>query len=99
MSADQKAQQPRARRQQAATDTPAERPERMKLADLEQFVATALTKEGVTDVVPAEIAKHGDPILAAGRLSGYTPARYGKGRWISPAVVKRIAKIVADTAK
>ncbi|MBO9533933.1 MAG: hypothetical protein J7513_13260 [Solirubrobacteraceae bacterium] len=77
-----------------ATPTPARK---TTLADLETEIAKAIAK--TTSAVTVElIAKHGNSAVEAGELSGYTPKRYGQGRWVSAGVVARVTKLV-DTMR
>jgi len=85
---------------QNASKTPARTQPTQKttLTELEQTIAKALAAEGVSEVTSELIAKHGDPVVAAGELNGYTPARYSDGRWVSRGVVARVAALVAAAA-
>src|SRR4051812_26564464 len=66
--------------------------ERIKLAELERKLTAAFREQGVTEPTHEQIAALGDPIVEAGAVVGYTSARYGQGRWVSSAVLRRVAK-------
>lgn len=68
---------------------------KLKLADLEQQIAEQLRKQGATEATAPEVKAIGNPVVLAGRLTGYTADRYGNGEWISPAVLRRITKLLA----
>lgn len=57
----------------------------IKLAQLIAAVVADAKAKGMGELTDSEIAKLGDPVVATRLLSGYTPERYGKGRWVSKA--------------
>lgn len=62
--------------------------QRVKLAQLLEAVAKDAVAQDLGELTDNEIAKLGNPVVETGLLSGYTPARYGKGRWIGKATGK-----------
>jgi hypothetical protein len=76
----------------AAAQPDQPKPEKTKLADLERQIVATLRERGVTEPDTDTIAAIGDPVVEAGNLDGFTAARYGQGRWVSAAVLKRIRK-------
>jgi hypothetical protein len=70
----------------------------VKLADLVQAVALDAAEKGMTELPDPEILKLGGPVVKTALLSGYTPARYGDGAWLSKAAGKAI-RAAFDAAK
>lgn len=73
---------------------PAPTEPKVKLADLEAQVIATLREQGIETPTVADIAKVGDPIVAAGRLAFYRAERWDDGRWVSAAVLRRIRAAV-----
>lgn len=72
---------------------------RIPVAKLVQLVAEDAAAQGVEELTDELVGKLGDPIVEHGLLVGYTPARYGKGRWVGKATGKTARKHFADLRK
>ena len=75
---------------------PAPQP-KVKLATLEERIIEQLKADGVTAADRETVAPLGDEIVDAGRLDGYTAAKYGSesgSKWVSNGLLKRINRAI-----
>ena len=81
-----------------SAQTKDQRGDRIRLADLETMIATKLAADRVAadDATRTVIERAGRATVRAGLLVGYTPEKYGTGRWVSPGVVKRVQKALKE---
>lgn len=82
----------------AASLGPDQPADKVKLADLEATITAQLKEQDVTEPTTEQIAALGDLTVEAGGLDGYKPERWGQGRWISAAVLKRISVALKPAA-
>ncbi len=72
---------------------------RIAVAKLVVLVAQDAAAQGVEELTDELVGKLGDPMVEHGLLAGYTPARYGKGRWVGKATGRAARKHFADARK
>jgi hypothetical protein len=75
---------------------------KIRLAELEEQIVRELTKAGATrdaNDLAERMAAIGDPIVNEGGLEFYTAQRYGDGRWVSAAVLKRVRAQLPESAQ
>jgi len=65
---------------------------RIRVAELVQRVAQDAADGGMTELSEAEAKKLGNPVVAHGLLIGYTPEKYGTGRWLGRSTARAVAK-------
>lgn len=66
--------------------------DRIRVAELVQRVADDAAATGMTELSDAEAKKIGNPIVAHGLLVGYTPEKYGTGRWLGRSTARAVTK-------
>jgi hypothetical protein len=65
---------------------------RIRVAELVQLVAEDAVDTGMTELSETDAKKLGNPVVAHGLLVGYTPAKYGSGRWLGRSTARAVAK-------
>jgi hypothetical protein len=65
---------------------------RIPVAKLIELVAEDAAGQRLDALPDDVIGKLGDPVVENGLLVGYTPARYGKGRWVGKATGRAVRK-------
>lgn len=66
--------------------------ERIRVAQLVQHVAHDAAATGIAELSDAEARKLGNPVVLHGLLIGYSPAKYGTGRWLGRSTARAVRR-------